>query len=67
VCARAVASDIAPLQLRGQSGGTLPGTIKGRSKPMFTRISNSSHDVPATVWDIAAVSKMNPMIVMGLL
>jgi hypothetical protein len=34
---------------------------------MFTRLPNSSHDVPATAWDEAIISKMGPTIAVGLL
>jgi hypothetical protein len=36
------------------------------SKPMFTCLSNSSHDVPATSQDTVNVSEMDPTIIMGL-
>jgi hypothetical protein len=50
-----------------QSGGPLPGAAKGCNKPMFTCLPNSSHDVPTRAWDTIIVSKMGPMIVVGLL
>jgi hypothetical protein len=57
----------AVLQPRRQSGGPLPDTVKGHSKPMFTCLRNSLHDVPTIAWDMATVSKTGPTITVGLL
>jgi hypothetical protein len=40
--------------------------VKGRSKHKFTHHPNSSHDTPATPQDMVTISKMGPMIVVGL-
>jgi hypothetical protein len=37
------------------------------SKPMFTCLPDSSHDVPTTALDTIIVSKIGPMIDVGLL
>jgi hypothetical protein len=55
------------LQPRWQSGGPLLGAVKGRSKPMFTRLPNSSHNMPTIAHDTIVVSKTGPTIDMGLL
>jgi hypothetical protein len=45
----------------------LIGTVKGRSRPTFTCLPYSSHDVPTIAQDTITISKMVPMIVVGLL
>jgi hypothetical protein len=40
---------------------------KRSSKPMFTHLPDSSHDVPTTAWDTTTISKMDSTIVMSLL
>jgi hypothetical protein len=42
-------------------------TLTRRSKPMFARLPNSSHDVPTIVQDMETVNKMGPMNSVGLL
>jgi hypothetical protein len=36
---------------------------KRGNKLMFACLSNTSHDVPTTLWDMINISKMGPMIV----
>jgi hypothetical protein len=45
----------------------LIGVEKGHSKPRFTHLPYSSHDVPPIVRDTITISKMGPMIAVGLL
>jgi hypothetical protein len=47
-------------------GGQIAGPYK-RSKPMFTSLPHSSHDVLTTMWDTVTISKTCPIIVVGLI
>jgi hypothetical protein len=52
---------------RGGKRCALIDTLKGCSKHEFTRHLNSSHDAPFTSWDTTTISKIGPMIAVGLL
>jgi hypothetical protein len=55
-------------QPRRQSDGPFARCSKRHSKPTFTRLPDSTHDVPTTtVWYMTIISKTGPKIVVGLL